>query len=562
MPAGGFRHAEDKMSSFTITFPDGSVKEFAEPVTARAIIPYFKNVTLPIVAISLNNLVVSLNKIIDVQSKVEPVTLATREGSNIYRRTLCLILAAAAKELYPNLRLLMGHSLDYGYYYTFEGADAEKADLKAIKEKMAEMVKRDIPVETIWLSYEEALSKFEHSNQPDTYSLLNYTSKPKILINKLGSYEDLYFQPLMDRIGEVKVFDLVAYEDGFLLRFPKTSEPDKLSKFNEVPQLFQIYKEYKAWGKLVGVSSVGQLNDLITSRKIKDYVEITEILQNNKLAEIAKKVMTKKTVRVILIAGPSSSGKTTSAKKLSMQLKVLGYSPQVISLDDFYLGAAKVPKQPDGKPDFECVEALDIELLNDCLLKLFEGKTVEMPVYDFKVSARKPEGRPFKVEKDSILILEGIHALNDKLTNKIDAALKFKIYLSALTQLNLDDHNRIPTSDNRLLRRIVRDAQFRGSPATRTIGMWGDVRGGEAKYIFPFQGNADAMFNTALDYELAVLKVYAEPLLKAVKPNEKEYNEASRLLIFLGNFLPLPAHFVHGQSILREFIGDSAFSYK
>ena len=550
------------MSSFTITFPDGSVKEFAEPVTARAIIPYFKNVTLPIVAISLNNLVVSLNKIIDVQSKVEPVTLATREGSNIYRRTLCLILAAAAKELYPNLRLLMGHSLDYGYYYTFEGADAEKADLKAIKEKMAEMVKRDIPVETIWLSYEEALSKFEHSNQPDTYSLLNYTSKPKILINKLGSYEDLYFQPLMDRIGEVKVFDLVAYEDGFLLRFPKTSEPDKLSKFNEVPQLFQIYKEYKAWGKLVGVSSVGQLNDLITSRKIKDYVEITEILQNNKLAEIAKKVMTKKTVRVILIAGPSSSGKTTSAKKLSMQLKVLGYSPQGISLDDFYLGAAKVPKQPDGKPDFECVEALDIELLNDCLLKLFEGKTVEMPVYDFKVSARKPEGRPFKVEKDSILILEGIHALNDKLTNKIDAALKFKIYLSALTQLNLDDHNRIPTSDNRLLRRIVRDAQFRGSPATRTIGMWGDVRGGEAKYIFPFQGNADAMFNTALDYELAVLKVYAEPLLKAVKPNEKEYNEASRLLIFLGNFLPLPAHFVHGQSILREFIGDSAFSYK
>lgn len=550
------------MSSFTITFPGGSVKEFVEPVTARAIVPYFKNLKAPVVAISLNNLIVSLNKIIDVQSKVEPITLATREGSNIYRRTLCLILAAAAKELYPDLRLLMGHSLDYSYYYTFEGSKSKKADLKAIKEKMQEMVEKDIPIETIWLSYEEALSKFENSNQPDTFSLLNYTSKPKILINKLGSYEDLYFQPLMDRIGEVKVFDLVPYEDGFLLRFPKTAFPEKLSDFNGMPQLFQIYKEYKNWGKLVGVSSVGQLNDLITSRKIKEYVEITEILQNNKLAEIAKKVMAKKTARVILIAGPSSSGKTTSAKKLSMQLQVLGYSPKVISLDDFYLGAEKAPKQADGKPDFECIEALDIELLNDCLLKLFDGKTVEMPAYDFKVSARKAEGKKLKLEEGAILILEGIHALNDKLTNKIDASLKFKIYLSALTQLNLDDHNRIPTSDNRLLRRIVRDAQFRGSPAARTIGMWGAVRSGEAKYIFPFQDNADAMFNTALDYELAVLKVYAEPLLKAVKPNQKEYNEASRLLIFLGNFLPLPAHFVHGQSILREFIGDSEFSYK
>ena len=257
------------MSSFTITFPGGSVKEFVEPVTARAIVPYFKNLKAPVVAISLNNLIVSLNKIVDVQSKVEPVTLATREGSNIYRRTLCLILAAAAKELYPDLRLLMGHSLDYSYYYTFEGSKSKKADLKAIKEKMQEMVEKDIPIETIWLSYEEALSKFENSNQPDTFSLLNYTSKPKILINKLGSYEDLYFQPLMDRIGEVKVFDLVPYEDGFLLRFPKTAFPEKLSDFNGMPQLFQIYKEYKNWGKLVGVSSVGQLNDLITSRKVK-----------------------------------------------------------------------------------------------------------------------------------------------------------------------------------------------------------------------------------------------------------------------------------------------------
>ncbi|AGT44814.1 nucleoside kinase [Treponema pedis] len=550
------------MSSFKITFPDGSQKQFVQPVSARELIPYLGKLDAPIVGVKLNNLVVPLNKIVDVQSRIEPVTLANREGSNIYRRTLCLILAAAAKEIYPELRLLMGHSLDYGYYYTFEGTKSKKIDLNSIKKKMDEFVQADMPIETVWLSYEEAVEKFEKSNQPETYRLLNYTSKPKILVNRLGSYEDLYFQPLMDRIGEVKVFDLMPYGDGFLLRFPKTSSYCELSQFNDIPQLFEIYKEYKAWGKLVGVSSVGQLNDLITSRKIKEYVEITEILQNNKLAEIAKKITAKKSAKVILIAGPSSSGKTTSAKKLSMQLQVLGLSPKVISLDDFYLGAAKAPKNPDGTPDFECVEALDIELLNDCLLGLFKGETVEMPSYDFKLSARRAETKPLKAEENTIFILEGIHALNDKLTAKVDSSLKFKIYLSALTQLNLDDHNRIPTSDNRLLRRIVRDAQFRGSPASRTIGMWGDVRSGEAKYIFPFQGNADAVFNTALDYELAVLKVYAEPLLKAVKPFQAEYNEASRLLTFLGNFLPLPAHFVHGQSILREFIGNSDFSYR
>ncbi len=550
------------MSSFKVEFPDGSQKEFVHPITARELVPYLGAQSEPIVGIKLNNLVVPLNKIIDVRSKVEPVTLAIREGANIYRRTLCLILAAAAKELYPKLRLLVGHSLGSSYYYTLEGDKAKKISVEKIKQKMTEMVAEDMPIDMQWISYEEALEKFENSNQLDTRRLLNYISKPKVLITKLGSYEDLYFQPLMDRIGEVKVFDLISYGSGFLLRFPKTTNPHKLSEFKDIPQLFHIYKEYKDWGKQVGVSSVGQLNDLITSRKIKDYVEITEILQNNKLAEIAKQVADKKTAKVILIAGPSSSGKTTSAKKLSMQLKVQGLVPTVISLDDFYLGIEKTPKNPDGTPNFECVESLDIELLNDCLIKLFKGETVEMPLYDFKVSARRAETKPLTLAPNAVVILEGIHALNDKLTPKIDSKLKFKIYLSALTQLNLDDHNRIPTSDNRLLRRIVRDAQFRGTPATRTINMWGDVREGESKYIFPFQGNADAMFNTALDYELAVLKVYAEPLLKAVKPTQPEYNEASRLLIFLSNFLPLPANFVHGQSILREFIGNSDFSYR
>lgn len=554
------------MNSFFITFLDENgrvlkVRQFDKPVIASQLIEDSGCAGKPVAGMIVNNEVVSLNKTIDVCAKVKPVLLGSKEGSNIYRRTLCLMLAAAAKALYPQLRLLVGHSLGYGYYYTFEGENAGNIDFGTIEAKMKEMADADLPIETAWLSYEDALKKFETSNQPDSFRLLSYISKPRILINILDKYEDLYFQPLMDRTGLLKAFEIKPYGDGFLLRFPSTAEPQKVPPFKDIPHLFDIYKEFKTWGKLVKVSSVGQLNDLIAERKIKDYVEISEIRQNNTLADIAHKIADKNKVRVILIAGPSSSGKTTSAKKLAMQLKVLGYEPKVISLDDFYLGKERTPKDKNGKPDFESLYSLDIELLNDCLLGLFEGRTVEMPSYDFKVSARKETGKHLSISPQTVLILEGIHALNEELTYKIPKELKFKIYLSALTQLNLDDHNRIPTSDNRLLRRIVRDASFRGSRANRTIGMWGNVRRGEEKYIFPFQGTADAMFNTALDYELSVLKIYAEPLLKAVKPTEPEYNEASRLLAFLNNFLPMPASFVPGQSILREFIGNSEFSY-
>lgn len=544
-----------------ITFPNGVKKEFVNSIFARELIPYFEDEEYPIVGVRLNNEIVPLNRTVDVDSSVYPVCLGSPDGSAIYRRTLCLLLAAAAKKLYPELRLLVGHSLNYGYYYTFEGMSSQSVDLKKIESEMRSMVQADMPIETKWISYEQAIEHFSDLNQPATLKLLDYLSKPKILINRLGEYEDVYFQAVMDRIGHLKVFELLKYDDGFLLRFPSSASPDRLNQFKDIPQLFQIYKEYKKWGKLVGVSSAGDVNDLIEQGRVSDYIEISEILQHNKLAEVAKAIHAKKTTKVILIAGPSSSGKTTSAKKLSLHLKVLGYNPKVISLDDFYLGADKTPKGPNGRPDFECLEALDIELLNELLLQLFDGKTVELPQYDFKTSSRREEGKPFSIDDDTILILEGIHGINDKLTNRIPSELKFKIYLSALTQLNLDDHNRIPTSDNRLLRRIVRDANFRGSTATKTIRMWSEVRSGESKYIFPFQNHADIFFNTALDYELPVLKVYAEPLLRAVKPTEKEYSEACRLLSFLQNFSPLPSNHVPVRSVLREFIGGSQFSY-
>jgi uridine kinase len=550
------------MARLTITFPDGTTREFDGPVTGSSLLTHLGPRKRPIVALRVNNELFSLTRSIDVRARIEPVTTETTEGSNVCRRTLCLVLAAAARELYPELRLLVGHSLGYGYYYTLEsGSTNVHIDLPALEARMREMIAADLAVETRYVSYEEALELFEGSNQPDTLRLLRHSSKPKILINTLGSYSDLYFQPLLDRIGILTVFEIRPYGEGFLLRFPPTALNDRLSDFEDVPQLFRIYAESKKWGKMIGVSSVGQLNELVERRKAKDYVEITETLQNKKIAEIADMIAARKTARVVLIAGPSSSGKTTTSKKLSMQLRVVGFEPLVISLDDYYRGVENTPKDAEGKPDFECLEALDVPLLNEILVSLFEGKEVELPTFDFKSGSRKYSGKKLKLTDRSILILEGIHGLNDKLTPLVPAELKFKIYLSALTQLNLDDHNRIPTSDNRLLRRIVRDAQFRSKGAAGTISMWASVQRGERLHIFPFQDKADAMFNTALDYELSVLKVYAEPLLRAVKPTEGEYAEASRLLMFLNNFSPIPSSFVPGQSIIREFIGDSDFKY-
>ncbi len=550
------------MPTIKIGFPDETTQTLPSPVTGNQLLQYFTGMTHPVVAIRVNNELFSLTRNIDVGAKVEPVTNETTEGSNVCRRTLCLVLAAAARKLYPKLRLLVGHSLGYGYYYTLEAeGNSHAIDLTALEREMRAIVASDHPIATRYVSYEEALAMFSDSNQPDTWRLIKQTSKPRILVNTLDGYSDLYFQPLLGSTGILTVFELRAFGEGFLLRFPPTAHPDRLSDFEDIPQLFAILSQSKKWGKMIGVSSVGQLNELVEQRRAKDFVEITETLQNKKIAEIADRISERKTVKVVLIAGPSSSGKTTTSKKLSMQLRVLGYEPLLISLDDYYRGKDNTPLDEFGNPDFECLEALDVPLLNEKLVELFNGESVELPAFDFKTNVRKYSGKKTTLNERSILILEGIHGLNDRLTPRVPANFKFKIYLSALTQLNLDDHNRIPTSDNRLIRRIVRDAQYRGKGAAGTIGMWASVQRGERLHIFPFQDKADVMFNTALDYELSVLKVYAEPLLRAVKPNEREYSEASRLLMFLNNFSPIPSSYVPGQSIIREFIGDSDFKY-
>jgi uridine kinase len=518
-----------------------------------------------ILAVKLNNQLIPLSFRLEINGVLEPVFMSSLEGAHVYRRSLAFLLALAAWELFPGRSLRIGHSLGNGYYYTF-GDETEGApgDIEALRERMAALALEDLPINCYYLSYMDALEQFEKNMQTDTAMLLEHRSESRIRVNECRGFSDLYIEPLAARTGILSVFELMPYREGFLLRFPGVGRFPEIEPFEDKPGLFSVYHEYKRWGRIVGVHSVGRLNRLVADRTIRDYIRIAETFQEKKLAAIADSIYERRdSVMVVLIAGPSSSGKTTTAKRLSIELKVMGLDPIAISLDDYYAGAEKTPLNEKGERDYECLEALDVSLLNEQLLSLFAGEEAEIPSYDFKASRRREagQGRRIRMGEKSILVVEGIHGLNDALTPRIGGDKKFKIYVSALTQLNLDDHNRIPTSDNRLLRRIVRDYQFRGKDAARTIRSWPDVQEGEQKHIFPFQESADVAFNSALDYELGALKHIAEPQLRRVKPNAAEYTETSRLLAFLENFAAIPPQHVPGQSILREFIGDSEFEY-
>jgi len=531
---------------------------------ASTLVEHFGVPPEKIAAIRENNEIRPLGSSFLVNASVEPVLLDSRDGVMIYRRTLSFVLAIAAQKIYPNDGVYVGHSLGYSYYYTLSSGDKPKdCDVKELENEMRNLIKENLPITFKYLSYEEAIQLFKKNNQTDTALLLEHRSSPLIRVNECKDYMDIYVQPLLPRTGLLNAFELMPYQDGFLLRFPASGGGDELEPFIDEPHLFKVYSDYKKWGKIVGVRVVGELNSRIANRTFQEYIRIAEIHQERRLGDIARLICERRdNVKMILIAGPSSSGKTTSAKRLEIELMVSGIKPIAISLDDYYKGTADTPKDEKGEPDYECLEALDVEFLNKQLQALYRGEEITLPVYDFKTGSRKETGgRKIKLESNNVLIVEGIHGLNDALTYSIDRKTKFKIYISALTQLNLDDHNRIPTGDNRLLRRMVRDSQYRGMQAAGTIKMWPKVQAGERKHIFPFQGSADAAFNSALDYELSVLKYYADPLLRVIKPGMTEYAEAVRLLAFLENFIPIPPQYVPGTSILREFIGGSEFKY-
>jgi len=540
----------------TVTCPYGTI--------ASTLIEHFGIPPEKIAAVKENNELRPLGTSFLVNASVEPVLMDSIEGAMVYRRTLSFVLAIAARKIFPNNGVYVGHSLGNSYYYSLSSGEKPKeSDVKALADEMCNIIKENLPITFKYLSYEEALQLFKENKQTDTVLLLDHRSSPLIKVNECKGYMDIYVQPLLDRTGLLSVFELMPYQDGFLLRFPGIGKGETIAPFVDEPQLFQIYSNYKKWGKIIGVRVVGELNARIANRNFLEYIRIAETHQERMLGDIARLICEQReNIKTILIAGPSSSGKTTSAKRLEIELMVSGLKPIAISLDDYYKGTADTPKDENGEPDYECLEALDVEYLNKQLQALYRGEEITLPVYDFKTGTRKETGgRKIKLESNNVLIVEGIHGLNDALTYSIDRKTKFKVYISALTQLNLDDHNRIPTSDNRLLRRMVRDSQFRGMQAAGTIKMWPKVQAGERKHIFPFQGSADATLNSALDYELSVLKYYADPLLRVIKPGMTEYAEAVRLLAFLENFIPIPPQYVPGTSILREFIGGSEFKY-
>jgi uridine kinase len=514
------------------------------------------------VAALVNNELRSLSYRLNINAEIEPVHINTDQGQRVYRRSVCSALAIAADRVVTEGRLLIGHSLGNGYYYSIQNGACSPELIDALREELHSLVERDLEIRRGVAAYNDALRYFEEHRMHDAALLLERHNYSEVPVYRCGDFMHLSHGPLVPSTGFLKTWQIEAYDDGFLLVFPTAEEPHVVDPGNRSTTLFEIYREYKEWGRVLGISSVGQLNRFTERGEIKELIRVAEALQDKKIASIADAIhATGDAEKVVLVAGPSSSGKTTFTKKLAVQLRVIGYTPITISLDDYFVPREQTPRDEDGNYDFERLEAINVELLNDHLVRLFAGEEVELPAFNFKTGMPEYRGNRIRLGSGSILLMEGIHGLNDRLTSRIPAERKFKVYVSALTQINLDDHTRISTTDNRLIRRMVRDHQFRGHSAARTLEMWPSVRRGENLNIFPFQDSADAAFNTALDYELGVLRNHAEPLLRQVKPGDPVYYEAVRLQTFLRNFSAIPEKLVPSESILREFVGDSGFHY-
>jgi len=518
---------------------------------------------IPYVGALVNNNVVSLSHPLDINCRVSFLPATHPLGMRIYRNSLSFLLIKTVRALFPEIRICIEHSISTGFFYTLEnkGGNPEKL-IRNIEIAMRGTVSKNLPMERSKLSYAEALSLFEKAKMPQKVNLLRFRNQPKIAIYSCGGFFDLDHGPLAPDTGVLQNFQLINYPPGLVLQFPERQNHRRISKFRDQPRLFQIFHEHKEWGRILGVNSVGRLNELTSRGEIGNFIKISESFHEKKIARIADQIMERrKLLRVVLISGPSASGKTTFAKRLAVQLEVNGIRPVTLSLDNYYVDDAKTPLDKSGRPDYEDINAIDIALFNRHLRDLVRGREIELTRFDFQRKRRIAANRRLKIEPDQIVLVEGIHGLNPHFTPTIERRNKFLVYVSALTQLNIDLHNRISTTDNRLMRRLIRDHNFRGNAPLTTIKMWPNVRRGEKRWIFPFQGHADAFFNSALDYELAVLKPLVEPLLMQIKPTDAEYAEARRLQQFLWNFLGVIRNEVPQTSILREFIGASSFKY-
>ena len=533
---------------------------FFKGISLEEVAKTFQNTCkYPIILAKVNNSIRELNYQLTKNCEIKFLDLTSREGNRTHISGLTFIAVYAVKSLYGrNADIIIQHSLDKGIYIE-TNFDLNEEKVEQIKEEMKKIISSDLDITKLTIDRLEAQKYFKTINDLPKAGVMKYNTNNYITLYRLGNLYNYFYNVMPTSTGKLKDFDLTYIKDnGFILRFPTTYISDHIKEYQHHPHMFDVFKEYREWAKIMKIENSVDLNTVVSSGTINDLIRIDETLQSNKLLNIAKTINEDKNVRLVLMAGPSSSGKTTTSKKLSMYLRSFGLKIRTISMDDYFLDKDETPIGEDGKPDYECLEAVDLKLFDDHIEKLLRGEEVKLPTYNFILGIKEFKENA-KLDRNEILVIEGIHGLDTNILTNIPRENKFKIYLSPLTEINMDNHNRVSTSDNRLLRRIIRDNRTRGYGVEKTLESWSNVRGGEEKYVFPYQDDSDATFNTALIYEIGVLKTYVEPLLYSVDSDSEYYEEAKRLIDFLRLFLPIPSDAVPQDSILREFIGGSCF---
>lgn len=515
------------------------------------------------ISCKVNNKVEGMHYRVYNSKDLEFLDMTSSSGSRAYTRTLFFVLCKAVKDIFPaSPDVIIDIPVSNGFYVDVRlGKELTEEVVGKLRNRMQEIIDAHMPIRRYMVPTEDAVALFQEKGDVEKVKLLKTSGSIYTTYYKIGDYVDYYYGTLLTNTSELYLFGLEKYYDGMLLRIPSLKNPDQLGEITRQDKMFDIFKEHHRWQDIIGIRTIGDFNQAVTAGFSTDIINISEALQEKKIAQIAEDIAQRKGVKLVLLAGPSSSGKTTSCKRLSIQLAVSGLKPLQISLDDYFVDREKTPKDESGEYDYESIYALDLKLINEQFNALFRGEEVELPKYDFQSGKSKRSGKKLKMNDHNVLVVEGIHALNPELTSQIPDEQIYRVYASALTTILLDNHNYIPTTDNRLLRRIIRDNKYRGVSAQETIHRWPSVRAGENKWIFPFQENADAMLNTAMLYELAVIKMQAEPLLQLVPENCEEYAEAYRLLKFLKYFKGIPYNNLPPTSLLREFLGGSSFHY-
>ena len=515
------------------------------------------------ISCKVNNKVEGMHYRVYNSKDLEFLDMTSSSGSRAYTRTLFFVLCKAVKDIFPaSPDVIIDIPVSNGFYVDVRlGKELTEEEVGKLRNRMQEIIDARMPIRRYMVPTEDAIALFQEKGDVEKVKLLKTSGSIYTTYYKIGDYVDYYYGTLLTNTSELYLFGLEKYYDGMLLRIPSLKNPDQLGEITTQDKMFDIFKEHHSWQDIIGIRTIGDFNQAVTAGFSTDIINISEALQEKKIAQIAEDIAQRKGVKLVLLAGPSSSGKTTSCKRLSIQLAVNGLKPLQISLDDYFVDREKTPKDESGEYDYESIYALDLKLINEQFNALFRGEEVELTKYDFQSGKSKRSGKKLKMNDHNVLVVEGIHALNPELTSQIPDEQIYRVYASALTTILLDNHNYIPTTDNRLLRRIIRDNKYRGVSAQETIHRWPSVRAGENKWIFPFQENADAMLNTAMLYELAVIKMQAEPLLQLVPENCEEYAEAYRLLKFLKYFKGIPYNNLPPTSLLREFLGGSSFHY-